>query len=128
MSSYKMLRLFLVASVAVFAVISTTGCFSLLCAEELITEIKSPDQRRIATEVIRNCGATTDYGTVVEVRWVSSQRADSDVVFFVNGRAKVQLNWLGNETLSVGCPECTEEQVSRRVSKLGKVNIEFTNL
>ena len=85
----------------------------------------SPDQKRVATIFIRDCGATTDYATRVEVRWQSSDGSDDDRVFGIEGRPDIQIHWLDDKTLAIKCDQCDEERVYRRVTKNGNVNIEF---
>jgi hypothetical protein len=101
------------------------GCFSFFCKDDQIGEVMSPDQKRVATIFVRNCGATTDFATRVEVRWRSSDRADDDSVFGAEGRPDVQVRWLDDKTLAVKCDQCDEKQIYRRVTKIGSVNIEF---
>jgi hypothetical protein len=42
--------------------------FDRLCGEELMSEQTSPDGRHVAALMIRNCGATTDYASHINVR------------------------------------------------------------
>jgi hypothetical protein len=111
--------------VSFVTVLFLQGCFSFFCKDDQIGEVMSPDQKRVATIFIRNCGATTDFATRVEVRWRSSERADDDSVFGVEGRPTVQVYWLDDKTLAVKCDQCDEAHIYRRVTKIGNVNIEF---
>lgn len=121
----KVVPKFLAVAFLLVGVFLSPGCFYLICDEEEILELTSPDSKRVVTVYVRNCGATTDYATRAEVRWQSSFRDDQDRVFSVDGRRNLLINWLDGENLSISCHECTEDQVHVRVTKLGRVAIRY---
>ena len=104
---------------------ASTACFSFVCDDELLKEVKSHNQERVATAYVRNCGATTGYATQVTVRWTSSSPESTDLVFSVDSKREIQIEWLDDLTLIVRCPNCSENQVYKRVVKQGKVEIKF---
>ena len=111
--------------VLLIAFLFLQGCFSFFCKDDRIGEVVSPDQKRVATIFVRDCGATTDFATRVEVRWRSSDRGDEDSVLGVEGEPDIQVHWLDDKTLAVKCDQCDEEKIYRRVTKIGNVNIQF---
>ena len=66
-----------------------------------------------------------NWATRVEVRWTSSNREDSDVAFVVDGKPEIQTEWVADDTLKISCPDCSEEKVFKRVTKLNKVKVVF---
>lgn len=96
------------------------GC---TCSDDILSEAISPNEKRVAATFVRNCGATTGYVTHVAVRWRSSEQTDQDLVFTVHARQEVKLEWLNDHILRLSCPNCTDDLVGRRVTKLGGVTI-----
>jgi len=76
------------------------------CANEVHSESVSPDGRYIASVIERNCGATTDYVTAVQIRGARSAFSGRtwDDVFRVGGVATVRLSWDGSNHLLVARP------------------------
>jgi hypothetical protein len=95
------------------------------CKNETPMETISADDKRVATVFVRDCGATTNWNTEVAVQWKSGDPRPDDVVFIADGKPDVQIEWLDDRTLSVVCNKCTEDQIYKRVAKLGKVNVLF---
>lgn len=54
-----------------------------LCGEELIETVASPDGKYVAAILIRNCGATTDYVSHLNLR-------ERDVLSHVHGMGRKQ--------------------------------------
>jgi hypothetical protein len=92
----------------------------------VITVEKSPDGQLAATLFVRNCGATTDFSTIISVhRPDSTFKDDSSMVFVAKGEPTIQLNWDGPRSLSIGCQKCDRQEVFRRVTALGDVDISY---
>lgn len=64
-----------------------------ICGHELIRESTSPGGEYVASVLERNCGATTDYVTVVVLRNATEPLNPSNVVFSLSGVAEIGLRW-----------------------------------
>ena len=117
-------RVLIALPLVAFALAQACGFLSP-CSDEMLSEVFSPDERWVASIFVRNCGATTDFATRVEVRWRSNQSSEDDRVFVVNGKPEVHVHWLDESTLAVKCEECVDEDIRRRMTKLGSIKIEF---
>jgi hypothetical protein len=55
----------------ILLLVSSSACSDVLCTNETVASLKSPDGNRRAVLFMRECGATTDYTTQVSVigRW-----------------------------------------------------------
>lgn len=62
---------------------SGCSCASIICADETVNELPSPDGSRIARVFVRNCGATTDFATFVAVIARHWMLPDSSETVFV---------------------------------------------
>lgn len=93
------------------------GC-SFPCEDTVKTELESPDGQHIVTIFERDCGATTDFSTVVSLRPRSSSfSGDTGRIFVAKGRPSIRATWDGPGSLRIECPECwpPEEQRSRDI-------------
>ena len=97
-----------------------------LCSKDLVQNSRSPDGVLQATWYTNNCGATTDFSTVVIVhRPDSSYTDDSDIVFVAKGKQTIKLTWAAPHQLSVGCPSCERATIFREVTKIGDIDVLF---
>jgi hypothetical protein len=86
-----------------------TSTFDLVgdCGEEVIRSVPSPDGRFVATVYRRNCGATSDFATHVNLRRNSGAvKRDGGVVhegevLTLGGTRKVKVTWLDSRRLSL---------------------------
>ena len=89
----------------------TIGCVSWICREDVIYERKSPSGRNIATVFRRDCGPTSDFVTIVQVR-DSDRRFKGmdyrDMVVQIGGEHKVRVRWDGNTHLVLSWPKTRE--------------------
>ncbi len=87
-------------------------------------EAVSPDGVLVAHVYERNCGATTDYVTLVNLQ-KRSFRFDPDdgVLFATDGAFDVTVRWSGPDTLVISCPTCSRKIIARQVVALGDLNI-----
>ena len=92
-----------------FATISLTACFNsqegflFRCEDRVKLERVSPDREWIATVFERDCGATTDFASLVNLR-ESNQTFDPDDgsnIFVAEGRPPIHLTWESNQQLLV---------------------------
>jgi hypothetical protein len=79
-----------------------------LCSEEMKHEVTSLDGKYVATLFERNCGATTDFVTHINLRPSEAKyRAESSgnvidgEIFVVDGRPEITLIWTEAKTLSI---------------------------
>ncbi len=82
------------------------GC--RVCGETIRTEVKSPDERYVATVFERNCGATTPYVTHVnlrespeELRASSSGTVVDGEIYTVRGQPQLKLTWSSDSSISI---------------------------
>lgn len=102
------------------------GCARLMCDDAVNSEVRSPDGVLVATWFTRNCGATTDYATTVNIHQAgSSFRDDSGTVFVAEGRHHLDVKWPDAKHLSIECDGCNRAQVFRTVTILGDRDITF---
>ncbi len=105
---------------------SAIGCARLICHDEVNSEARSPDGVLVATWFTRNCGATTDYATTVNLhRRDSGFRDDAGTIIVAEGRHHLQMKWLDAQHLSIECNDCSRDQVFRTVTILGSRDITF---
>ncbi len=86
-----------------------------------MSEQTSPDGRYVAALMIRNCGATTDYVSPVNVRPSSSafQRGFFDgtikdgEILTLAGDKRVPYCWLAAKRLNLGYPETRQSSQNR---------------
>jgi len=102
------------------------GCFSLLgrCANSINAESISPDGMHIAVVYERDCGATTDFSTIVNIR-SRTEKFDSEkgVLFIVKGRHRIDVSWKDGGKLQLECKDCRSEDVFRRESVWNDIEI-----
>ncbi len=83
----------------VLALLVLSGCNP--CANEIKSEITSPDGKYVATAFVRDCGATTSWSPHVHLRRVGERRAKTGNVFIGNHSDKIQIEWLSRSQLVV---------------------------
>jgi len=97
-----------------------------LCEDQMISEATSPDGILVATAFVRNCGATTDFSSMVSVHKKSDGfRDDRDIIFVAKGRHDIAANWNGPNTLSIRCNSCIRTEIFRQVTILGSIDIVY---
>jgi hypothetical protein len=105
-------------------VLLATGCNP--CGDEVMSNIHSPDGALTATALIRDCGATTDFSTVVKVHrkgaWI---RDHNEIVFVAKGRHDLEMKWNGPAALTIRCGRCSRKDIFREVTGFENVSISF---
>lgn len=114
-----------VAAVVVIAMVFLAGCGG--CSDDVIASKPSRDGSVTASLFVRNCGATTDFSTIVSIHASDSGSDDGDIVFVAKGRGGVDLSWSGDRVLQVRCRGCNDQNVFRKVDKLRDVDIVYKN-
>jgi hypothetical protein len=83
---------------------AATNFLSFDCASSVLSETSSPDGRYISTVFERNCGATSPYLRIVNLRPKGTPlrvENDSSSVFATEGQPNVEVNWTGPRQLVV---------------------------
>jgi hypothetical protein len=85
------------------------------CDNAVTAELTSPSGGYVATVYERDCGATTDFSTLVNIRAASTQfDANQGIVFVVRGRRVLNISWKSNKNLNIDCADCVDRDVFRR--------------
>ena len=96
------------------------------CSDEIVSETTSPDGVLTATSFVRNCGATTDFSSIVSIHRKSEGFGnDDDIVFVVKGQYELTPNWTDAKTLSIECYGCVRANIFRQVSALGSIDMVY---
>lgn len=106
------------------ALSASGGCqASLLCGDTVLQEIPSPAGGVVATVVERDCGATTDYATLVDLR--RSDRpldlGNSTLALVLDGRSTIAVEWKTEEHFVV---QYTVAEVIRQEPRVEGVRVE----
>lgn len=96
--------------VCALAFATLTGCYRLVigdCEDKVKLESVSPDGRFAATVIERDCGATTDYSTLVNLRVASEPLTTSreSLVLALFGKQTIGLVWEGDSHLTIRFPK-----------------------
>lgn len=111
---------------AMFLSFVQANCSYLTQCEDSVTrQSASPDGRSKAVLLVRNCGATSDYSTIVKVLSKSDSDDDGDEVFIVKGDPEIRLSWQGDSELKITCDVCSTEQIFKRIFSLQGVSINY---
>jgi hypothetical protein len=118
----------LIALVALVVIGATCLWLSLTpnCEDTVKTEVRSPSGNYIATLYERDCGATTNFSTIVSLR-ASTDKFDGEMgrVFVVEGQPQLNLVWKDNTSLRVECSECQSKDIFKREMNWQDVNISY---
>lgn len=106
--------------------LSSLGC--TLCENEIRDALPSPDGKRTAATVVRDCGATTSESMGVYVRDAGQKSfRPQDVVFAVNRTQRIEVAWQNNNELMIDCRGCRSEEITKKLSILGPIKITYRN-
>lgn len=115
----------------VLAVASLDGCtlpFSDRCDDQIQTHADSPKGKYEATVFVRNCGATTDYSSIINLRETSSRfnaDADDNTIFVVKGRPRIGIEWITTDHVRVSCSACSQENIFKQVQSWKDVKVSY---
>jgi len=97
------------------------------CSDTPRSKATSPDGQLVANFYERDCGATTDFSSDVNVQRSSDKfRADEGVVFIAKGRYDLSVEWTGPRTLRITCPSCARKNVFHEVVALGDIDVKYS--
>lgn len=117
-----MMRWTFVSAVLVLLV----GCN--VCSDDIKGEADSPDRAVKATWFLRDCGATTDFSTIISLHKPSDGfRADSQIVFIAKGPKQVHLKWEDARHLLVECMECEKGDIFKQITSVGAISVVYQN-
>jgi hypothetical protein len=98
------------------------------CEDTVKIEAKSPDGKYVATLYERDCGATTDFSTVVNLRVSSARFKGDDLgVVVLKGQHKLDLAWDGNTKLQLQCHDCRSEDIFKQERIWKNIEISFVH-
>src|SRR6266576_3283191 len=97
------------------------------CSDTPRSKATSADGRLVANFYERNCGATTDFSSMVNVQSTSDKfRAEEGLLFVAKGRYDLSVSWTGPRTLLITCPSCARKNVFREVVALGDIDVRYS--
>ncbi len=88
-----------------------SACFSDLCGSTIIKESVSPGQKYVATIYEWNCGATTPFNRVINLRSYDSDfdgEDQDDWIYSLKGQLDVDVDWVSKDELKVFYPAGTD--------------------
>jgi hypothetical protein len=97
------------------------------CTHALKSELTSADGQLTARVFERNCGATTDYSSIVNLQNASDKPDAKDGVLFVaRGQYAISVKWTNTRELLVSCPSCSRKDIFRQVGVVGDIDINYS--
>lgn len=117
-------------SYLILSIVLLQGCdmLSNRCDDRIRSEVSSADRKYVATLYIRNCGATTDYSSIVSIRESTSKfdgDADQNIVFVVKGQPDVAVKWNSLNEIRVQCRACVSRDILKHESSWNAVRISY---
>jgi hypothetical protein len=110
-------------------ILAFAGCRGITwtpCEDTVKSEENSPSGRYIATIFERDCGATTDFSTIVNMRAATEKfDGDRDTIFIVKGQPRMVLVWKDNSTLNINCDDCKTNAIFQRADSWQDVRIAY---
>ena len=95
-----------------------------LCKDEVLEKAASPDGKRVATVLTRDCGATTSEYIAVNLQDAKQRRLDGkNDVFVIKHLHPLHVFWQGNDSITIDCENCNLDQASKKLEKLGSVQV-----
>jgi hypothetical protein len=97
---------------------------AIICDDDTKAVVESPDRKYVAILYERNCGATTDYATTVDLRsrlW----RFNSEPIFVAKSRHTVTVQWTKGRELQIRCSDCKPDQIFKAAEGWKDVEIDY---
>ena len=87
-----------------------SGCYELVagdCEDTIKSEVVSLEGAYVARAVERNCGATTNYSTLIFLSTTSPsfEAKSEDTIVSMSGKQAVGLTWNGDARLTIAVPD-----------------------
>ena len=113
--------LFAIANLTIFGTLVS-------CSDEKRLQVASRDGHYIATLSERDCGATTNFATVVTLRekqfWFLFKKSPD--MFFAEGRhTNAGIHWVGMRALQVSCLDCDGSRLILRERQWRDVSVTY---
>ena len=98
------------------------------CEDTIKSETRSPGGKYTATVYERDCGATTDFSTIVSLREASAKfKGDTLGPVIVKGQHKIDLVWNNDTSLRLQCSDCRPEDIFKQERKWKDLEISFAH-
>ncbi len=111
-------------SFAILTLSILQGCS--LCGDEVVQRAVSPDGGLVATHYVRDCGATTDYVSILNLQPAKEKfKAEQGVLFSVKGEQRIGVQWVSPKRLQVTCRTCVHDNVYRQIVRTDGIDIEY---
>jgi hypothetical protein len=83
------------------------------CGDEIKQRLSGPIEGIVAVAYVRNCGATVDYATCVDLYNGDEQAGsiEKDTIFVLEGYQPVEMEWSDDGTLVVNSPRMEQEKI-----------------
>lgn len=110
------MKTIVLVSVFVLAVCGLATLFIFQgCEDTIKADVRSPDGKYTATVYERDCGATTDFSTIVSVReGFAKFKGDALGPVIVEGQHRIDVIWDGNTRLRLLCQDCRESEIFKQ--------------
>jgi hypothetical protein len=96
------------------------------CNDEIKVESKSPEGKYTATLYERDCGATTDFSTIVSLRSSSNKfSGEEGRIFVIKGRPQIKITWRESISLQVECDDCRTENIFKQDTSWNEIAISY---
>src|SRR5689334_15232123 len=95
-----------------------------LCGDTLRKEYSSPNGKLKASWFVRDCGATTDFSSMVSVHRTDVSFKDDDaIVFVMKGDEPLEIEWEGDGIVKIDCGSCDRKKIIKHLAVDGPVEI-----
>jgi len=120
------LTYYVIVLTALFAAAQSLGCIAMPCEDEVVAESASPKGPHSVRVLVRNCGATAPYVTVVQARTsgVFSQWTD---IAHVVGRPVIDLRWSSVKTAVVAYGMCAPGKLEFLAGGIRGLDVQLLN-
>ena len=89
-------------------------------------KVESSNQKYVARLFVRNCGATTDYSTIVKINPAATTSTDyGDQVFVARGDFDVQMIWQNDSAIRLSCQRCKTDDIFKQDKSWRDVAISY---
>ncbi|HKW19464.1 MAG TPA: hypothetical protein VJO35_18285 [Terriglobales bacterium] len=96
------------------------------CSDTVKSKVKSTDGQLVANAFERDCGATTDFSSMVNVQNASDKfHPDEGILFIAKGRYDISVMWSAPRILVVTCLNCSRKNIYREVTALGDIDVKY---
>ncbi len=87
------------------------ACSLFPCEDSIKGTAGSPTGNYVASLSVIDCGATTDYSSLVRITSTGNSSSEEDIVFVAKGVPEIRLAWQGDSVLNISCDECQKDHI-----------------